>query len=714
MDRVERTRDEPRPEEESGDPRFPVNRREALILLTGALLHPAPAAALPAAPFRNDARLRPTLTIRVTRMPLAELCRRLEAILGVRLLVEGDDIADQKVDLFVTDLPAAEILSAISSLLNSEGPRGYRWERSGRTSSCRYTLVRDVASRQWEEARASEAEARRNRLVRERLAALGREPFEPHPDRPDELPGMRRLLASLSDKQIAQLGRDRLLMLTFDACRPDQRPLLKELLDQAQAASASFQRRLALYGPDENHATGRAQIYLNGDSPRWHIRIAVRSKLFNEIGIACRIEDTAATRRNVGDTGARLPFRLPGDEDPVFALPPRTSWLMGDVLADLAARGKVNLIADDYSHEWSLLSRYGGARSLSGWLTAIQDELGFGPARDGRFLRLRNRAWWLDRRREVPIRLESRWVKLLRGTPADRLQAAAEVAEWMPLTPDGHTAWFCLSVLSESPEIRRLCPDFVSAVAGLQHELRLYHRLTSEQQAQVTGPGLTLTWDAMSAPQRELFIYPIRYYLDPFITEENLRQSSVMLHFVEDRLRPTWFVAPLGRPVTEAKLWESIPPNPVAEPRHLLGGPLPELEVVTVAGKTERLRLRGPLLLLVAPVWPRPWVDRVGTFPELKAAQKLGETTRPSGGRVLVLGAGATAAELRTWWKERGVRLTPRAVTPESAQELGARHLPISLVVDRDGHVTWAKEGYADGDAEEWRRQLDRVAETPG
>src|SRR5207245_10127018 len=86
---------------------------------------------------------------------------------------------------------------------------------------------------------------------------------------------------------------------------------------------------------------------------------------------------------------------VPGDlRQAALAMPPRTSWLMGYVLIDLAARATVNLIADDYTVDWSRsdgsdfssgLARLRIPQPLSVWLTTIQDELGFAAARDGSF-----------------------------------------------------------------------------------------------------------------------------------------------------------------------------------------------------------------------------------------------------------------------------------------------------------------------------------------
>jgi hypothetical protein len=94
---------------------------------------------------------------------------------------------------------------------------------------------------------------------------------------------------------------------------------------------------------------------------------------------------------------------------------------------------------------------------------------------------------------------------------------------------------------------------------------------------------------------------------------------------------------------------------------------------------------------------------------DLQALQRMSLAATETPTRVLVLGTGATAAELRDWWQERGLTLPPLALFPDAAASLGARSLPLALVVDRAGRVLWAKEGYAPGDEAEWRRQLEQV-----
>ena len=46
----------------------------------------------------------------------------------------------------------------------------------------------------------------------------------------------------------------------------------------------------------------------------------------------------------------------------------------------------------------------------------------YAASRDGPFVRLRNRAWFLDRRRELPGPLVARWRSLLRGSSAERME----------------------------------------------------------------------------------------------------------------------------------------------------------------------------------------------------------------------------------------------------------------------------------------------------
>jgi hypothetical protein len=104
-------------------------------------------------------------------------------------------------------------------------------------------------------------------------------------------------------------------------------------------------------------------------------------------------------------------------------------------------------------------------------------------------------------------------------------------------------------------------------------------------------------------------------------------------------------------------------------------------------------------------------VARQEAFADLKAVQRLSAAVASTDARVLMVGTGATAAELQVWWKERGLALPPVALGSEAARLLGARSQPLALVVGRAGRVAWAKEGYTPGDEDEWQRQVEHVRE---
>jgi hypothetical protein len=706
-----------------------------------ALAAPAPATSL----LDEDARLRQALTVRVSRMPLADLLHRMNAALAVRLGVEGEDVADQRIDLFTTSVSAIGILQAITGLLNAEGPRGYRWERRGEKPDYRYVLVRDLASRQWEALRAAEADQQLAHLLRARITTYGSEPFRPNPDRPRELPGMRKLLASLSDAQLTQLLSERLLVLTTATALPRQQPLLKDVVAQM----ADLQRRqrpelaeqqFALFGPPDKDPSARAEIYLWGDLPRCLIRMGVIASRIGGSTELCEVTalPTADDRPPTAgpETGGPVVWpggwlsRVPsggrpsavrgrrsrvGDlpaaaEEPVFTLPPRSSWLMADVLADLAARARVNLIADDYTQAWPKLARLQEAQPLFAWLAAIRDDYGFEITRDGAFLRLRNRHWWLDRRREVPTPLLTQVAQWVHGSASDRLQAAVAVARWAPLSPNYKPLMDRLQPLAMSPEVSGISTQvgddsFVTAVARVQTELLMYGALPVSQQRRVTGGGLTMTWTEMPPRFRELFTRRVRLFLEPGLSEESLRRSSVFLQFGGDRLFVRWLLAGLPMP---PEMEETLAVEAEADRQRSVGQPLPEPRIEDASGKTSPLRPGGPLLLYVAPAWPRPTVTTSETFADLKAVERLRENTGPRA-RVLIVGTGGGAAELRAWWKERGVGLPPLALARESAERLGAHGLPLALIVDRQGRIAWRKEGYDPGDAAEWQRQLERL-----
>src|SRR5262249_29196598 len=260
---------------------------------------------------------------------LVDLFERLRPVLGVSLVAEGADVADQKIDLFVKAVPAAEILTAITDLFNSEGPKGYRWERSGNGPEFRYVLVRDLASRQWAAQRAEEGEGHLASLLRDRLRALRNEPFRAQPERPFELPAMRKLLCALTDAQVTQLAAERFLRLSqfFD---PEPSPLWKELSGQAvereiRRDPETVPEKIAWATPSDLVPRPRVEIRLLGDPAQYRVHVGVGTPAGGAMSEVCRFADPAAVAQK--STGVPSVDRWPVSlgAEPAFALPPRTS-----------------------------------------------------------------------------------------------------------------------------------------------------------------------------------------------------------------------------------------------------------------------------------------------------------------------------------------------------------------------------------------------------
>ena len=109
-----------------------------------------------------------------------------------------------------------------------------------------------------------------------------------------------------------------------------------------------------------------------------------------------------------------------------------------------------------------------------------------------------------------------------------------------------------------------------------------------------------------------------------------------------------------------------------------------------------------------APAWPRPVVTRKEDFADLLALQEI-QADDANARRLLVLGTDATAVELQRWWGERKLTLPPLALEPAAARLYGVRGQPVAVIVDTNGRVAWAKDGYTPGDEAEWKRLLQRA-----
>src|SRR5205085_2826652 len=120
------------------------------------------------------------------------------------------------------------------------------------------------------------------------------------------------------------------------------------------------QHGLSSYGPPEKDPDAQIRIFLSGDAPQWSVRLAVTASGMGQMGPMCSVLDDAALAAPTACGSTAPPPPLTDGAEPAFALPRRPTWLVGDVLADIAARARVNLIADDYTLTWPKWGRYEG------------------------------------------------------------------------------------------------------------------------------------------------------------------------------------------------------------------------------------------------------------------------------------------------------------------------------------------------------------------
>jgi len=557
-------------------------------------------------------------------------------------------------------------------------------------------------------------------VLRKRFVELGREPFRPEAAGFAELPSFRRLLPLLTQAQFDRLCADRYIRLRpadWTAAQKELYPqLVQELIDANDRRDPKgTQEALARYKFIADYPDPRMEVLIRGEAPRYFVEVGVGGPSpLARLGHVGDAQDAAV----LGDTakpGAAFPVLDPA---PAFALPPRprapqegargdssyVPWLMGELLADVAARARINLIADHYTRLWSELGRFSGSRPLSAWLSLIRDTYNFSIAREGKFLRLRNRAWYLDHAREVPSRVVARWQQMLRGSNADRLQILVEIAQRTPVsTLYPRLTWDRLRSLDDYPELaltsrqqRRSVSSFFGVVADRHLELLLFSRMPPGRQREAFGGGLTITWPEIPADLQQLYPQLATKIKEP----EAFRSLRVFIRYQADRLEIT-------REFPTHSIHDAmelfLPAEPADDLQQLVGKPIPGLEVEGESGKVSTLRPRGPVLLYVAPAWPRPIVASHEEFADYQALREMNAS------QVQVMGTEATAAELRDWWKERGLMQPPHALRPPSMQLLGVGHVPLAIVVDRGGRITWVKAGYVPGDEAEWRHQLDRA-----
>lgn len=260
--------------------------------------------------------------------------------------------------------------------------------------------------------------------------------------------------------------------------------------------------------------------------------------------------------------------------------PDRSFASLPEILPDLAWSCDLNVIADSYSADRSSFPIPAEEPTA---LYALLDRItqyGYQWDRKGDLVRIRNRAWFFLRAREVPLRIVRHWNELLVGGSEPPLDEYASTAA--ALNDDQ------LELLPSL--VRGRDTFFMHEIFTARHGLRLYASFTPLQQ-QTLRQGQPFPVGAMSPAQRDLFLAPWRelprYREDPAaepavptlpplsrdsrfaITAERLlmiaEKKGEMTHF-------TWQHVPDDAP--------AAPAAAPATPRGA-GGPAPRLNNIT-------------------------------------------------------------------------------------------------------------------------------------
>jgi hypothetical protein len=197
--------------------------------------------------------------------------------------------------------------------------------------------------------------------------------------------------------------------------------------------------------------------------------------------------------------GAKKPFQpetrardvpMGGDGNPV--------WTFRDLLPDLARTYGVQVIADAYWQAGWYLDPRSVASAEPIALFELLDRLVGSSHRWDRvrdLIRLRSRTWFLDRPREIPLRLIRRWKASCDDKGALSLEEYVEIA--CSLTD---TQLLSLNLVRRDTGL----PDEVESAATMRHALRLYGALHPAQRATLWR-GAALPVAQMTPLQRELF-----------------------------------------------------------------------------------------------------------------------------------------------------------------------------------------------------------------
>ncbi|MFN3652039.1 MAG: hypothetical protein ACK47B_20885 [Armatimonadota bacterium] len=417
--------------------------------LTTAGLTAAPEGEAVTPSLRADLQRR--ITIWVGKSSLAEVHEQLERQTGVRFKAHPA-IADEPAVVLVADRPAGEVMQQLSAVFD------YRWRRVREGDREYYELFQDRDSREREEALIRQQE---ERLLGALLAQIKAPPEGVEPRLPPPPGGA--VPPSPQQGVGGETLRKSLLLLSREHWQALLNGETLHLSHPQENGSLPLPRELA----QELH---QARLPGNSAEPRdeyWPRVIGFRVSAWLErqpysLRLTTRAVPLLADAEP-GQPGQSHGLHLSGThfverpepaspeeiarwkQDPVLGqkqrfgpdlaalVPPhrrhggRFSTYLHELLPEIARAYRINLVSDAYQSSQLLLeSRQAEELPLYEVLNRYLFPKS-GWERDGDYLRVRSRTWYLDRGSEVPLRLVRDWAAALRQKPHVDLDQAGEM-----------------------------------------------------------------------------------------------------------------------------------------------------------------------------------------------------------------------------------------------------------------------------------------------
>ena len=425
-----------------------------------------------------DTRLFRKVTLAEKGESVATVCAHLQTQTGVKM--QGSrDVQDEKLTIFVREVPARDVLRAIARLF------GYAWRRTGEEGKFRYALGQDLRSQFAEEEMRSRDtnaallaldEEMKKRLTQgekqkdwgyvqlydqltpaDSLALRGGATVEFDPDSPQAerqvSPEIQHLLLpggadfsidENSDNWLSLDGKRGVPYSKFAGTRVGasysvSHSELGQLELQATPRYMLWlpkigKSRLGIYGEfPQTLATGKNPSSANPNNAKWNAALA-NLPTFKRI-VTLQPKHACHGKRLDKDDDPMTPNRPAATvEDLVFQ--PKTYFRQhmesSDVWEEIHKKTGMPIVADYYSRLYPADVGNAEGKTLFTALCHAADGLGVRWKKDGDFLLCRSTSYFWDKQKEVPRRLLDRWLldsRSKEGLPLDDLLEMANCSD---------------------------------------------------------------------------------------------------------------------------------------------------------------------------------------------------------------------------------------------------------------------------------------------